>query len=189
MGTGLIFTSTTLNTPPTTIQPKTIPPIIDACLPRLGARHSIAFFVSSSFPSTSTLAPATLLHPRMLPILHKLCHHTKLSWYLTKHRRCTKDHQEFKEYFCCQLETFHQEICNHYITEFGGSHKVYAYSPHSCQFYSTSLQALLSLNYIPEQVKIPCWHLPHVCAYCHSRPLPSNLWVYIFDHISAEPHR
>ena len=109
--------------------------------------------------------------------------------YLTKHRRCTKDRQEFKEYFRRQLETFRQEICNHYITEFGGPQKVYAYSPHSCQFYSTSLQVLLSLNYIPEQVKIPCWHLPHVCAYCHSRPFPSNLWVYIFDHISAEPHR
>ena len=51
-----------------------------------------------------------------------------------------------------------------YIVEFGGSHRVYACGPYSHQFYSTSLQALLSLDYVRHQVKIPCWHLPHVCA-------------------------
>jgi hypothetical protein len=66
---------------------------------------------------------------------------------------------------------------------------VYAYGPHSRQFYSTLLQALLSLDYVPHQVKIPCWHLPHVCAYCHSVPLPNNLWGYVFVHISAWPRR
>jgi hypothetical protein len=66
---------------------------------------------------------------------------------------------------------------------------VYAYGPHSRQFYSTSLQALLSLDYVPHQVKIPCWHLPHVCAYCHRVPLPNILWGYVFEHIFAEPRR
>jgi hypothetical protein len=59
-----------------------------------------------SSPSTSTLALAALLHPWMPPKLCKLCHRTKLSWHLTKCRRCTEDHQKSKEYFCCQLESF-----------------------------------------------------------------------------------
>ena len=47
----MIYASTTFNSPPTTIQPRTIPPIINTCLPRLGARHSIAaFFASYFFP-------------------------------------------------------------------------------------------------------------------------------------------
>jgi hypothetical protein len=91
-------------------------------------------------PSTLMLVPAALLHPRMPPKLGKLCHHTKLSWHSTKRRWCTKDRQETKEYFRCQLESFPQEICDHYIVEFGGSHRVYAYGPHSRQFYSTLLQ-------------------------------------------------
>ena len=140
-------------------------------------------------PSTLTSAPAALLHPRMPPKLCKLRYRTKLSWHLTKRRWCTEDSQELKEYFRCQLEIFCQAICDHYIAEFGGSHRVYAYGPHSCQIYSTSLQALLSLYYVPAQVKIPCWHLPHVCAYCHSIPLPNNLWGYVFVHISAWPRR
>ena len=134
------------------------------------------------------LVPAALLHPRMPPKLGKLCHHTKLSWHSTKRRWCTKDRQETKEYFRCQLESFPQEICDHYIVEFGGSHRVYAYGPHSRQFYSILLRAL-SLNYVPHQVKIPCWHLPHVCAYCHRVPLPNILWGYVFEHIFAEPRR
>ena len=140
-------------------------------------------------PSTLTSAPAALLHLRMPPKLRKLLYRTKLSWYLTKRRRCTENNQELKEYFHRQLEIFRQEIRDHYIAEFGGSHRVYAHGPHSRQFYLTSLQALLSLDYVPAQVKIPCWHLPHVCAYCHSRPWPSNRWVCVFDHISAEPRR
>ena len=94
-----------------------------------------------------------------------------------------------KEYFRGQLESFRQEIRNHYIVEFGGSHRVYAYGLHFCQFYSTLLQALLSLDYAPHQVKIPCWHLPHVCAYCHIVPLPNNLWGYVFVHIAVQPRR
>ena len=140
-------------------------------------------------PSTLTLAPATLLHPWMPPTLRKLCHRTKLSWHSTKRRWCTEDRQWPKEYFRCQLESFRQEIRGHYIVEFRGSHRLYAYGPHSRQFYSMMLQALLSLDYAPHQVKIPCWHLPHVCAYCHHFPLPNNLWGYIFVHISAEPCR
>ena len=126
-------------------------------------------------PSTSTLAPAALLHLRMPPQLHKLRHHTKLSWHLTKRRQGTKDRQFAKEYFRRKLESFRQEIRNHYILEFRGSHRFYACGPHSGQFYSTPLQALLSLDYLPHQVKIPCWHLSHVCAYCHRVPLPNNL--------------
>ena len=140
-------------------------------------------------PSTSTLASVALLHPRTPPQLRKLFHCTKLSWHSAKRRRCTKDRQFAKEYFRCQLESFRQEIRDHYIVEFGGSHRVYACGPHSGKFYSTSLRALLSLDYVPHQVKIPCWHLPHVCAYCHRVPLSNNLWRYVFAHISAEPRR
>ena len=93
------------------------------------------------FPSTLTSALAALLHPWMPPKLRKLRHRTKVSWHLTKGHRCTKDRQESKGYFRCQLESFRQEICNHYIVEFGRSHRVYAYGPHSRQFYSTSLRA------------------------------------------------
>ena len=140
-------------------------------------------------PSTLTSLPAALLHPRMPPQLRKLCHRTKLFWHWTKRRWCTKDRQFAKTYFRCQLESFRQEIRNHYIMEFGGSHRVYTYGSHSRQFYSMLLQALLSLNYVPHQVKIPCWHLPHVCAYCHRVLLPNNLWGYVFVHISAWPRR
>ncbi len=147
------------------------------------------FLRSLPSPSPSTLAPVVLLLPQMPPQLQKLRHCTKLSWHSTKRRWCTEDHQFAKECFRLQLESFQQEIRDHYIVEFGGSHRVYAYGPHSRKFYSTLLHALLSLDYVPPQVKIPCWHLPHVCAYCHRVPLPNNLWGYVSVHISAEPRR
>ena len=140
-------------------------------------------------PSTSTLAPVALLHPRMPPQLQKLRHRTKLSWHSTKCRWCTEDRQFAKEYFRRQLESFQQEIRDHYIVKFGGSQRVYAYGPYSHQFCSTLLRALLSLDYVPHQFKNPCWHLPHVCAYCRRVPLPNILWGYVFEHISVEPRR
>ena len=66
---------------------------------------------------------------------------------------------------------------------------MYAYGPYSHQFCSTLLRALLSLDYVPHQFKNPCWHLPHVCAYCRRVPLPNILWGYVFEHISVEPRR
>ncbi len=175
----MIYASITFTSLSTTIRPRIIQPIINACAsPGSAPGIPLLSLCSLPSPSTSTSAPVAKLH-----------HHTKLSWHLTKRRRCTEDRQFVKEYFRGQLESFRQEIRDHYIVEFGGSHGVYAYGPHSCQFYSTPLQALLSLDYTPHQVKIPCWHLPHVCAYCHRVPLPNNLWGYVFVHISAEPRR
>ena len=46
----MIYASTTFNSPSMTIRPRIILPIINACLPRLGTRHFIAFFAYSSFP-------------------------------------------------------------------------------------------------------------------------------------------
>ena len=125
----------------------------------------------------------------MPPKLRSLKHRTKLSWYLAPRRRCTIDRQESNEYFRCQLETFRQYLRDHYINEFSPGHKVLAKGKYSCQFYLTSLRLLLTLNTIPDQVKIPCWHLPHVCAYCYSHLYPTNLWISLFVHVSAVPHR
>lgn len=60
---------------------------------------------------------------------------------------------------------------------------------HSRQFHKTSLRSLLSLDTIPDQIKIPCWHLPHSCAYCSAHRYPPNLWISLFVHISAWPRR
>ena len=111
----------------------------------------------------------------------------KLSWHSVPRRKCTLIDPESKEYFRRQLETFRQEIRDHYIGEFGASHKVLAKGKYSKQFYSTSLRSLLFLDTIPDQIKIPRWHLPHKCAYCHVHPHPDNLWLSLFIHISAVP--
>ena len=112
---------------------------------------------------------------------------TKLSWHSAPRRKCTLINPESKEYFRRQLETFRQEIRDHYIGEFGSSHKVLAKGKYSRQFYSTLLRSLLSLDTIPDQIKIPCWHLPHKCAFCHTHPHPNDLWLSLFVHISAVP--
>ena len=126
----------------------------------------------------------------MPPKLCSLKHRTKLLWHLAPHRRCTIDRQESKEYFRCQLETFPQYLRDHYVDEFGPGHKVLAKGRYSCQFYSTSLRSLLTLDTIPDQVKIPCWHLPHVCAYWYSHSYPTDLWISLFVHVSVVPcHR
>lgn len=111
----------------------------------------------------------------------------KLSWHSVPRRKCTLIDLESKEYFRRQLETFRQEIRDHYIGEFGSSHKVLAKGRFAKQFFSTSLRSLLFLDTIPDQIKIPCKHLPHTCAYCNSHPHPDNLWLSLFVHISAVP--
>ena len=125
----------------------------------------------------------------MPPKLRPLKQRSKLSWHSTPRRQCTIDQKESKEYFRLQLESFRQYIRDHYIGEFGSSHKVLAKGKHSRQFYSTSLRSLLSLDTIPDQIKIPCWHLPHNCDYCHKHPYPRNLWTSLIVHISAWPKR
>ena len=125
----------------------------------------------------------------MPPKLRPLKRRTKLSWHSAPRRQCTIDQEESKEYFRLQLESFRQYIRDHYIGEFGSSHKVLAKGKYSRQFYSTSLRSLLSLDTIPDQIKIPCGHLPHSCAYCLSHPYPHNLWISLFMHVSALPCR
>lgn len=111
----------------------------------------------------------------------------KLSWHSVPRRKCTLIDPESKEYFRRHLEAFRQEIRDHIIGEFGSSHKVLAKGNYSKKFFSTSLRSLLSLDTIPDQIKIPCWHLPHKCAYCNAHPHPDNLWISLFIHISAAP--
>lgn len=114
----------------------------------------------------------------------------KLSWHSVPRRACTlQDRQTSKEYFSRQLESFRRHVRDHYIGTFGPSHRVLARGKYSRQFFSTSLRSLLALDTIPDQIKIPCWHLPHKCAYCHAHPPPSDLWVSLFVHISAIPRR
>ena len=125
----------------------------------------------------------------MPPKLRSLKHRTKLSWHSVPRRRCTIDRQESKEYLRRQLEEFRQYIRDHYIGEFGSSHKVLAKGKYSPQFYATSLCSLLALDTIPDQIKVPCWHLPHVCGYCYAHPYPPNLWISLFVHVSAVPRR
>ena len=127
---------------------------------------------------------------RMPPKLRALNHRTKLSWHAVPRRWCTTlDKQESEEYFRRQLEVFRQYVRDHYIDEFGAGHRVLAKGKYSRQFYRTSLRSLLELDTIPDQIKIPCWHLPHTCRYCHSHPYPPNLWLSLFVHISAVPRR
>ena len=126
----------------------------------------------------------------MPPKLRALNHRTKLSWHAVPRRWCTTlDKQESEEYFRRQLEVFRQHVRDHYIEEFGAGHRVLAKGKFSRQFYRTSLRSLLELDTIPDQIKIPCWHLPHTCRYCHSHPYPPNLWLSLFVHISAVPRR
>ena len=123
----------------------------------------------------------------MPPKLRALKHRTKLSWHAVPRRLCTIDRQESKEYFRRQLEVFRQHVRDHYIEEFGAGHRVLAKGKFSRQFYRTSLRSLLELDTIPDQIKIPCWHLPHKCAYCNAHPHRDNLWISLFIHISAVP--
>ena len=125
----------------------------------------------------------------MPPKLRALKHRTKLSWHSAPRRSCTIDRRESEEYLRRQLEEFRQYIRDHYIGEFGAGHKVLVKGKHSRQFHKTSLCLLLTLDTIPAQIKIPCWHLPHVCAYCSAHPYPPNLWISLFVHISAWPRR
>ena len=115
---------------------------------------------------------------------------SKLSWHSVPRRVCTlEDRQTSKEYFSRQLESFRRHVRDHYIGTFGPSHRVLARGKYSRQFFSTSLRSLLALDTIPDQIKIPCWHLPHKCAFCHAHPPPHDLWVSLFVHISAVPRR
>ncbi len=125
----------------------------------------------------------------MPPKLRSHKHHTKLSWHSVPRRWCTIDRQESKEYFRRQLKEFRQYIRDHYIGKFGSSHKVFAKGKYSHQFYAMSLRSLLALDTIPDQIKVPCWHLPHMCAHCYTHPYPPNLWVSLFVHVSAVPRR
>jgi hypothetical protein len=54
----------------------------------------------------------------------------------------------------------------HDIPYFNKSYKVLVRGLYSRQFFSTSLGALLSLDYAPHKVKIPTKWIPHNCIHC-----------------------
>jgi hypothetical protein len=126
---------------------------------------------------------------RMPPKLRALTHCSKLSWHSVPCHQCTIDRQESKDYFRRQLESFWQYLWDHYIGKFGPGHMVLAKGKYSRQFFLMLLCSLLTFDTIPDQIKIPCWHLLHVCAYCYSHPYPSGLWISLFMHILAVPRR
>jgi hypothetical protein len=97
----------------------------------------------------------------MPPKLRALTHRTKLSWHSAPRRSCTVDRRKSEEFFRRQLEEFRQYVREHYIAEFGAGHKVLAKGKHSRQFQQTSLRSLLSLEVIPDHIKIPCQSIPH----------------------------
>ena len=131
--------------------------------------------------------PRTLKHLKLRSLKQRAL---KLSWHSVPRRTCTLgDRQASKEYFRHQLGSFRRHVCDHYIGTFGSSHRVLEKGKYSRQFFSTSLRSLLALDSIPDQIKIPCWHLPHKCKYCHSHPHPPELWLSLFAHISAVPRR
>ena len=54
----------------------------------------------------------------------------------------------------------------HNIPYFNKSYKELVRGLYSRQFFSTSLGALLSLDYVPRKVKIPTNWIPHNCIHC-----------------------
>jgi hypothetical protein len=54
----------------------------------------------------------------------------------------------------------------HDILCFNKSRKVLVRGLYTRQFFSTSLGALLSLDYVPRKVKIPTKWIPHTCIHC-----------------------
>ncbi len=65
-----------------------------------------------------------------------------------------------------RLEQFCRHLQLHDIPYFNKSYKVLVRGLYSCQFFSTSLGALLSLDYVPRKVKIPMKWIPHDCIHC-----------------------
>ena len=64
------------------------------------------------------------------------------------------------------LERFRHHVRVHDIPYFHSSHQVFVLGPHSRQYFRTSLRSLLTLNYVPQKVKIPTYHVPHECRFC-----------------------
>ena len=65
-----------------------------------------------------------------------------------------------------RLEQFRRHLRVHDIPYFNKSHKVLVRGLYARQFFSTSLGALLSLDYVPRKVKIPTKWIPHRCIHC-----------------------
>ena len=89
----------------------------------------------------------------------------KLSGLTARRRRATfcQDADEYKRQ--C-LEAFRCHLRVHDIPYFKPSHRVFVLGPHSQRYFSTTLQSLLELKYVPRKVKVPTSWLPHHCQFC-----------------------
>ena len=63
-----------------------------------------------------------------------------------------------------QTHTHHVRV--HDIPYFHPPHQVFVLGPHSRQYFRISLRSLLTLNYVPQKVKIPTSYVPHNCCFC-----------------------
>ena len=100
------------------------------------------------------MSPQCTKHPKPVP----------LSWFQVPAQRVTL-YQLEKNRERKRLERFRRHLHLHDIPYFGRSYKVLVRRLHSRQFFSTSLGALLSLDYAPHKVKIPSLWFSHLCQY------------------------
>ena len=84
-----------------------------------------------------------------------------------------------------RLERFRHHIRAHDIPYFCASHQVYVQGPHSRQYFRTSLRSLLTLDYVPQKVKIPVHHLPHDCQFCPEVTRHTSQRRRPFDYVIA----
>jgi hypothetical protein len=113
----------------------------------------------------------------------------KLSW-LTA-RRCRATFCQVADKYKCQcLKAFCCHLRVHNIPYFKPSHRVFVLGPHSQRYFSTTLQSLLELKYVPRKVKVPTSWLPHHCQFCWEtdRIQPPSKYVLKVQREHGRPH-
>ncbi len=107
--------------------------------------------------------------------------------------RCARSRQEGKDLAKTKASTqrlaeFRERLRRHDIPYFRGSHKVQVRGP-SNTLFTTSLQSLLEVNYVPCQILYPCYHIVHSCQFCHllpDKPIPPHK-IYSSGHTTTWP--
>jgi len=115
-----------------------------------------------------TTLPPALIRTLMPPRRNRQPPEHNLSWFSAYRRWVTV--RSVLEINACDrrlLEWFRHHVRVHDIPYFHSSHQVFVLGPHSRQYFRTSLRSLLTLNYVPQKVKIPTHHVPHECRFCH----------------------